>query len=110
MRTKRPPARLPITPGTVEVLGSRWTNRTYAWAGLRFHEAVLREQSTLMLMLCGKDAPPDHHLDVPFCHPDDEPSEPADTVYRVRPRDPGYRFVKATNGAWVLEMQPSAAS
>jgi len=86
-------SRLPIVPSTVKVLGSRWTDRKIAWAGLFFHLAEVRENSLLG---------PDHHLRVPFAHPDN-PYEAGECFYRVRPRDSRYRFVRAVNGQWVLE-------
>ena len=81
--------RYPISPDTVEVLGSRWAADTPAWKGLGFSHpaAEVRMQSTLMLALCGSTAPYDLHLDVPFEHPDDGPiPDPPDMYYRVRPR------------------------
>jgi hypothetical protein len=80
----------PISPGTVEVLGSRWKADEPAWSGLAFShpETSVMTQSTLFLMLVGpKKAPYDLHLRVPFEHPDDGPiPDPPDMYYRVRPR------------------------
>ncbi len=83
--------RRPITPGMVEVLGSRWSSRELAWAGLRFHEAELRNW------------PSDPHLGVPWCHPDDDSDGEGDAIYRVRPRDPAWHFVRAKCGTWIME-------
>jgi hypothetical protein len=96
----RNPATLPVAPETVTVLGSRVRADEAAWAGLDWTgNVVVREQSTLMRWAVGNDAPPDHHLDVPWMHPDDRASM-ADypdgwCVYRVRPRRKGYRFERA---------------
>jgi hypothetical protein len=79
--------RYPVAPDTVTVLGCRWKATEPAWQGLDFTKARLRTQSTLMLFVVGpNDAPYDLHLDVPFCHPNDQPEGWDDeTVYRVRP-------------------------
>lgn len=90
--------RLPITPSTVEILGHRYAGTNLIWAGLRLHEATLREGS-----IWGQD---DHHLAVPWCHVDEAPGSDCDATYRVRPRDPAWRFVRATNGAWILQKDP----
>ena len=54
---------IPINHKTVTVLGSKWRANA-PWAGLDFKRAVVREQSGLWLALIGKDAPPDHAVDV----------------------------------------------
>ena len=85
----------------VTVLGSKW-RASAPWAGLDFKRAELREQSTLGVFLFGKNAPPDHHLRVPWCHPDDQPEGWADDCwYRVRPASKRHRFVKR-RGKWWL--------
>lgn len=99
-----PARRLPICSATVEVLGSRWPAKDIIWAGFLWEKAELRETSTLMEFVCaGKNVPQDHHLSVPWAHPDDPPWDD-DAWYRVRPKDGRYRFVLACNGAWVLEL------
>jgi hypothetical protein len=49
-----------------------------------------------MLAICGKDAPPDIHLRVPWCHPEDRTGTAEDwhdCIYRVRPKmQPGKRW------------------
>lgn len=100
--------RFPIAPDTVTVLGSRWKVTDVAWRGLDFTRARLRTQSTLMLSICGRDAPYDLHLDVPFCHPDDQPDGWADDlVYRVRPiAEPGRRWRRRIVKSVVIEPAP----
>src|SRR3954462_4776661 len=85
---------VPVAPDTVTVLGSYWTERTRAWAGLDFKRAELLTQSTLMRYVCGAEAPYDLHLNVPFMHPDDQASGHDEWLqYRVRPRaEPGKRW------------------
>ena len=74
-----------------------------AWAGFIWDKAILRETSTLMDFVCGRgNAPPDHHLDVPWSHPDDGPWEDDQCWYRVRAKNDRYRFGRAANGVWVL--------
>ena len=92
--TRKPPQRLPITPATVSINGTLWSAKSDIWAGLFFHLADVRDYS-----IWSKD---DHNLRVPWAHVDDI-FTPDDCYYRVRSRDPAYRFVKARNGAWVLE-------
>jgi hypothetical protein len=65
------------------------------WAGLRLHEAQVREFGPVGAR---------HHLAVPWCHIDDESDGADDAIYRLDPKDDRYRFVKARNGAWVLEL------
>lgn len=99
------PAWREIGPDTVTVLGSRW-KADAPWAGLDFSRAILREQNTAELALLGPEkASPDHHLDVPWCHPDDQPEGWDDgMMYRVRPhyRCRSYRFVRRPDGTWAL--------
>jgi hypothetical protein len=85
----------PIDHRNVTVNGSAW-RKSDPWNGLDFSRAVVRERSTLMVAVVGTaDAPPDHHLDVPWCHPDDQPQGWKDGCwYRVRPRKKRMRFVK----------------
>jgi hypothetical protein len=87
-----PPRRLSILPSTVTVLGFSWARgRNAGWSGLRLHEGRLVDDGV---------------LSVPFCHPDDPSHGEDDSMYRLRPKDEGYRFVLARNGAWVLEADP----
>lgn len=68
-----------LTRNNTEVLGASWRGKSHPWEGLRFGEAVARENSPVS----GKRDP---HLAVPFCHPDDEPMATADCGgYRVHP-------------------------
>jgi hypothetical protein len=82
--------REPVTPETVEILGSRAKGESDPlWAGLFLDRAEPATQSTLMLAICGKDAPLDIHLRVPWCHPSDRngtDDDWNDCIYRVRPR------------------------
>lgn len=74
---------LPVSPATCTVLGYRIGKRNAVlWTGLYLDRAKSRTQSTLMLMICGPDAPYDLHLRVPWKHPTDD-GEP-DCWYRVR--------------------------
>lgn len=88
--------RVPVSPETITVLGYRVKATSPAWTGLDLVNAEPRTQSTLWLAVAGQDeAPPDIHLDVPWCHPDDRArGAPADDCrYRVRPRmTPGKRW------------------
>ncbi len=81
--------RVPVDHETVTVNGSKW-RATAPWSGLCFDLAEPAVQSTLMLAICGsQEAPIDIHLNVPWCHPDDQDGTPedwTDCVYRVRPR------------------------
>lgn len=96
------PKQLPICSATVEVLGSHWPQTAIAWAGFYWDKAVLRDTSTAMEYICrGVDVPPDHHLSVPWAHPNDGPWDD-DCWYRVRPKNERYRFVRASNGNWIL--------
>jgi hypothetical protein len=103
---------------TCTVNGSSYSKPSAAWDGLDLNLAEVREQSTLMLAITGKDAPPDHHLDVPWMHPEDRPKMADDPdawcFYRVRPRYRyrRFRFVKIA-GQWFLakrSIEGSAAS
>jgi len=89
------PEYLPITPSTVEILGHNYLPTDTIWAGLRLSDAYVREVSLIEN---------DHHLAVPWCHINDPSHGADDAVYRVRSKDARYRFVKATNGAWVLRL------
>lgn len=85
--------RFPIAPDTVTVLGHRVREHEPRWRGLDFQKATLRTQSTLMLAVCGKDAPYDLHLNVPFCYPGEPPELYEGVKYRVRPiAEPGKRW------------------
>jgi hypothetical protein len=92
---KKPPEYLPICSATVEILGSHWPQTSTIWAGLRLHEAVVRETGP---------AGPRHHLAVPWCHINDLNDGADDAIYRLDPKDERYKFVKANNGAWVLRL------
>jgi hypothetical protein len=76
----------PVTPETVTVLGYRVRATKPMWTGLDFSRAELRSHASIMLLMCGEDAPLDLHLSVPWKHPDDPPDEDDDCWYRVRPR------------------------
>lgn len=71
------------------VLGTRWTHKSAPWEGLDFSRAVARTRNTMAVALCGDDAWPDPHLDVPFLHPDDAARgalwQDDELWYRVRP-------------------------
>ena len=85
----------PLTPTTVKILGSVYDGENTIWAGLNWQAATLSETNEIL-------GAPDHHLNVPWCHiADEQPG--GGCVYRVRPRFKGWRFVKATNGTWVLQ-------
>ena len=84
---RKPPKRLAICSATVEILGSHWPQKSTIWAGLRLHQAKL----------WGDD------LKVPWCHVNDYRAV-GDCIYRLSVKDERYRFVKARNGAWILEM------
>lgn len=81
--------RLPVSPETCTVNGYRVKPTDTSWTGLDLANAEPRTQSTMMLAVVGSDdAPPDIHLNVPWCHPEDRANgAPADDcIYRVRPR------------------------
>lgn len=68
-----------LTRQNADVNGSSWRGKSCPWEGLRFDEAIARENSPISGVR-------DPHLAVPFCHPDDGPTETADcAIYRVRP-------------------------
>lgn len=92
---KKPPPILPICSATVEVLGSHWPQTSTIWAGLRLHEARVREMG---------GAAPSHHLAVPWCHVNDTSDGDGDGIYSLYAKDERYRFTKAANGAWVLRL------
>lgn len=79
--------RLPVDPTTCTVLGARVKPNSPRWTGLRWNgEETVLTQSTLMMVVCGADAPYDLHLRVPWVHPEDEARGfEADSFYRVRP-------------------------
>ncbi len=78
----------PVAPDTVTVLGYHAKPTDPMWLGLDFSRAELRSRASIMLLMCGWDAPIDLHLNVPWCHPDDQPYgwEEDGCWYRVRPR------------------------
>jgi hypothetical protein len=93
----------PIGPATVTVLGHVWKPGD-PWAGLDFSRATLRMGS-----IWSND---DYHLQVPWCHPDDQDEtwgtaayEP-DTFYRIRPSRKGWRFVQV-DGVWMVTKEPA---
>lgn len=92
---KKEPEYLPICSATVEILGSHWPQKSPIWAGLRLHEARVREMGPVG---------PRHHLEVPWCHVDNESDGEDDAIYRLDPKDERYKFTKAKNGAWVLRL------
>src|SRR5690348_15194193 len=83
--------RLPVSPETVTVLGSRVKVTDAAWLSLDLPRAQVRDKATIMVYICGYDeAPYDLHLCTPWIHPSDrydgwEGSED-ECFYRVRPR------------------------
>lgn len=86
---------LPVGPDTCSVNGSRYKANSPVWLGLDFSRAEIRTQSWLMVgMLGSHEASYDLHLNVPFCHPDDQPGGWEDgTYYRVRPlMEPGRKW------------------
>jgi hypothetical protein len=86
---------LPVDAMTCEVLGSHYAQSSPVWTGMDLARAEVRSQSTIMLALVGKEAHYDLHLDVPWCHPDDQTGSPDDfdCVYRVRPKmEPGKKW------------------
>lgn len=85
---------LPVTPDTVTVLGARVTADSIMWRGLDWSDVILRERNTLTMLVLGRDAPQDHHLDIAWAHPADGRAAWEGTRYRVRPRRKGWRFVK----------------
>ena len=73
--------RIKVSPKSVTVLGDKPKGEDDPlWAGLDLARAEPRTQSTVMLAICGEDAPEDIHLAVPWGHPEE------DCIYRVRPR------------------------
>ena len=82
--------RFPVSPGTMKVLGYKVKADSPMWAGLNLARADLIVQSTLMMRVCGHDAAPfDLHLNVPWCHPEDQTGDPSDwddCKYRIRPK------------------------
>jgi hypothetical protein len=85
--------RIKVEPATVTVLGYKVRATDPSWTGLDLSRAEPRTQSSIMLHICGSDeAPRDVHLNVPWCHPDDQTgsADDFDCRYRVRPRmEPG---------------------
>ena len=96
---------VPVSPATVTVLGSRVSASCPSWRGLDFSQAEVLEHATIMTALVGPDAPDDHHLNVPFAHPDDPPGLWEGCMYRVRPRRKGWRFHRGESGAWVMRKE-----
>jgi hypothetical protein len=96
---RKPPKHLAICSATVEILGSHWPQTSTIWAGLRMHEAWVREMGP---------AGPRHHLAVFWCHINDVTAGDGDAIYRLDAKDERYRFVKARNGAWILELSEAS--
>lgn len=116
--------RLPVDATTCTILGNHYKQTDAAWTGLDLDHAKVRTQSTIMLVLVGKDAHYDLHLDVPWCHPSDQTGSPDDfdCVYRVRPKmEPGSKWkgkkvqtvgLSRDDGAWWIDVEfaPTAAA
>lgn len=83
-----PDRREPIHSSNTHILGSYYRPDALIWAGLRLHEARLTGDGSLR---------------VPWCHVDD-PTPAGNAVYRLTPRHPRGRFVRAENGAWLVEV------
>ena len=110
--------RLKVSPEVVTVLGNKVRETSPAWRGLDFANAELRTQTTIMIHIVGPDeAPRDVHLNVPWCHPDDQTGNPDDfdCRYRVRPRmAPGKKWkgrlvrrvdFERWNGDWFIAVE-----
>jgi len=87
---------LPVSPETCTVNGYGGRG---VWAGLDMSRAELCEQSAIMIAVnWPNEAPPDHHLRVPWMHPDDRPEMADDPdawcYYRIRTRRKKARFEK----------------
>ena len=82
-----------ITFGTVTINGNSYGAAQMIWSGLRMHEA-----------LCSTDG----FLAVPFCHVDDDVRLKGCAIYRLRPKNERYRFIRARNGIWILEEREDA--
>lgn len=88
------PDPLPLSPATVTVNSNRVTTDCPSWRGLDLTHAELREDSIW--------GPGDHHLRVPYAHPDDPARWWKGTFFRVRPRRRAWRFVQM-DGVWMVE-------
>jgi hypothetical protein len=84
----------PLNATTVSINGSTYPASSAIWAGLRLHEAEFRG--------IGPGSYEDQHLRTPWCHINDDPID-GDCFYRVRSRRDDRVFVRAPNGAWVLQ-------
>jgi hypothetical protein len=88
--------RYPVDNTTCTVLGHKAAADSPLWTGLDLTRAELRVQSTLFLAIIGPNAAPlDLHLDVPWCHPEDQTGDldDFDSWYRVRPiMEPGKKW------------------
>lgn len=112
--------RVPVSPATTTVLGYRVKATSPMWAGLDLSKAEPRMQTTLELAFFGADAVTDIHLDVPWCHPEDQARGGEWVKYRVRPRmEAGKRWrgkvVKSVaferwNGEWAIAVEFEAGS
>jgi hypothetical protein len=104
---------VPIDHTNVTVNGSKWRAKD-PWDGLNFKRAEVREKSSLMVFLFGEaEAPPDHHLRVPWMHPEDRAAMADDpdywAYYRVRPVKKRARFEKK-RGKWLVRLPPNRHS
>lgn len=72
------------------------------WPHLRFKEAQPMTQSSMMLLLVGREkAPADIHLSVPFAADGDKHMKSEDLGwYRVRPKDEAVTGVVRRRGKW----------
>ena len=86
MTTKR--IRMPIWKGTVTINGYNYGAAQMIWSGLRMHEAMCLTDGSLA---------------VPWCHVDADMRSEDCAIYKLRPKDERFRFVRAANGAWILE-------
>jgi hypothetical protein len=80
-----------LSPGTSEVLGSRVTAKSPAWAGLKLDRAETRTRCPMT----GVARP---HLAAPWVHPEDEANGmEADAIYRVDP------IIQCGDRLWIRE-------
>lgn len=108
--------RVQVLPTTITVLGRNVKETSPAWNGLFLDRAVQRTRSTIAMVMFGKDAPVDIHLDVPWCHPGERTGTEDDwndCVYRVRPKREigqkwrgkpitGVRFEQVEGAWWIV--------
>lgn len=89
--------REPVCPDTVTVNGGRIRLTDDRFDLLLFDRAILREQSPLQLLALGRDAPPDHHLEVPWLHEGEE------LLARVRPKGKWVRGRRVIDARFVRD-------